>query len=166
LGEPAYLAEELGVPVVGNFRAGGPRGGRRRRAAGDGFPSAGFFGQRGEHVCVNNLGGISNVTSLDWRQEQGGAAKVLAFDTGPANVLMDIAVRHFTGGRKSCDHDGGWAARGTADETLLRKWLRHPYFQGPPPKSTGRELFGEAFFQKLPAGLRSEGLQNTMCWPR
>jgi anhydro-N-acetylmuramic acid kinase len=104
------------------------------------------FAQRGRHVCVNNLGGISNVTSLDWRA--GHAPSVLAFDTGPANVLLDVAVRHFTPGRQQMDQNGRRAARGQADEQLLTQWLKHEFFRRPPPKSTGRELFGEPFFDQ------------------
>jgi anhydro-N-acetylmuramic acid kinase len=170
LGEPASLVERLRAPVVNNFRVAD------LAAGGQGAPLATIFhqfvfGERGKHVCVNNLGGISNVTSLDWRNDfvaasrqnaltlsknkngalSRGAAtspKVLAFDTGPANMLIDFAMRHFTNGRKHFDKHGAWAARGLASETLLKRWLRHPYFKQKPPKSTGRELFGEPFFKK------------------
>jgi anhydro-N-acetylmuramic acid kinase len=145
LGEPAWLAQELGVPVVNNFRAAD------LAAGGQGAPLATMFhrlvfAERGQHVCVNNLGGISNVTSLDWRHRE--QPRVLAFDTGPANILINLAMRHFTRGKLEMDCDGIWAAQGTADEGLLKRWLRHPYFRKAPPKSTGRELFGEAFLNK------------------
>ncbi|MEW6304579.1 MAG: anhydro-N-acetylmuramic acid kinase, partial [Verrucomicrobiota bacterium] len=143
IGEPAYLAEALRVPVVSNFRSGDIA------AGGQGAPLATMFhvrvfGKRGEHVCVNNLGGISNVTSIDWSQGRG-APRVLSFDTGPANMLIDMAMRNLSGGRKTFDRNGAWASRGRADEELLREWLRHPFFRAQPPKSTGRELFGEPF---------------------
>jgi anhydro-N-acetylmuramic acid kinase len=143
IGEPTYLAEELHVPVVSNFRVAD------LAAGGQGAPLATLFhvrvfGERGRHVCVNNLGGISNVTSIDWRR--GVRAKVLAFDTGPANVLVDLTLRHFTGGRKTFDRGGAWAARGAVCEPLLAQWLSHPFLRRRPPKSTGRELFGEPFF--------------------
>ncbi|MEO6183936.1 MAG: anhydro-N-acetylmuramic acid kinase [Verrucomicrobiota bacterium] len=145
LGEPAYLVEKLRVPVVNNFRVAD------LAAGGQGAPLATLFhrfvfAQSGQHVCVNNLGGISNVTSLDWKRES--KPKVLAFDTGPANMLIDFAIRHFSNGKKNYDFAGEWAARGTASEDLLKRWLRHPYFGKKPPKSTGRELFGEPFFKK------------------
>ena len=143
LGEPAYLAESLRIPVVSNFRAADIA------AGGQGAPLATLFhkiafARRRQHVCVNNLGGISNVTSLDWRR--GKQPRILAFDTGPANVLIDLAIREFTRGSQSCDKDGGWAARGRVNEALLSRWLAHPFFKAKPPKSTGRELFGEAFW--------------------
>jgi anhydro-N-acetylmuramic acid kinase len=144
LGEPAYLVERLRAPVVSNFRAAD------LAAGGQGAPLATMFHQfvfarRGRHVCVNNLGGISNVTSLDWRQ--GPRPAVLAFDTGPANVLLDLAMRTLTGGRLRMDKDGRWAARGQPSETLVDRWLEHEYFRRKPPKSTGREVFGEPFFR-------------------
>lgn len=141
LGEPAYLVEALRAPVVSNFRAADIA------AGGQGAPLATIFhqrvfAQRGQHICVNNIGGISNVTSLDGR-------RILAFDTGPGNVLMDIAMRHLSGGKSSMDKHGAWAARGRPSEKLLRQWLRHKYFAQKPPKSTGRELFGEPFYNTV-----------------
>jgi anhydro-N-acetylmuramic acid kinase len=114
------------------------------------------FAQRGKHICVNNLGGISNITSIDWRK--GKEPRVTAFDTGPANVLMDLACRHYSRGTRSMDIKGAWAARGGVDDALVETWLRHPFFNEPPPKSTGRELFGEAFLK--PALERARNLSR------
>ncbi len=155
IGEPAWLVEALGVPVVSNFRGGD------LAAGGQGAPLATLlhkvvFGQRGQHVCVNNLGGISNVTSLDW--SSGGEPALLSFDTGPANMLMDLAVRHYSEGRRQYDRDGRLAARGRVNEDLVRSWLRHPFFRRRPPKSTGREEFGEVFWQRVRKGCDRAGL--------
>jgi len=144
IGEPAYLAEALRAPVVSNFRPAD------LAAGGQGAPLATLFhqivfAQRGQHVCVNNLGGISNVTSLDWRS--GRTPRIGAFDTGPACVLLDLAMREFTSGKKTCDRGGAWAKRGKICEPLLQSWLKHPFFRIAPPKSTGRELFGETFWR-------------------
>src|SRR5438105_6319875 len=122
LGEPAYVAELLRAPVVSNFRAAD------LAAGGEGAPLATMFhqmvfGRKGRHVCVNNLGGISNVTSIDWRE--GRQPTITAFDTGPANVLLDLAMRHFTGGKQQMDRDGAWTARGVPSESLLQQCLRH-----------------------------------------
>lgn len=146
LGEPSYLAEALGVPVVSNFRAAD------LAAGGQGAPLATAFHRTvfaapGEWVGVNNLGGISNVTALDWTRG-GKSPSVTAFDTGPANLLLDLAVRTWTGGRRGFDRDGRIAARGTVDTALLAGWLRHPYLRRRPPKSTGREMFGERFWKE------------------
>jgi anhydro-N-acetylmuramic acid kinase len=157
LGEPAYLAEMLGVPVVSNFRAAD------LAAGGQGAPLATLFhklvfAQRGQHVCVNNLGGISNVTSIDWRR--GDEPRLRAFDTGPANVLLDLAARKLSRGELSCDHNGTWAAQGRVHEPLLREWLEHPFFRRKPPKSTGRELFGEPFLQAALPRMRQARLSR------
>jgi anhydro-N-acetylmuramic acid kinase len=146
IGEPAWLCEALRVPVVNNFRA------TDLAAGGQGAPLATLFhrvvfGQPGRFVCVNNLGGISNVTALDWRQPK--RLRIVAFDTGPANVLLDLACRHLTGGRRPFDRGGEWAANGTVQPDLVGQWLEHSFFRRRPPKSTGRELFGEPFLGRI-----------------
>jgi anhydro-N-acetylmuramic acid kinase len=156
IGEPAWLVEALRAPVVSNFRAAD------LAAGGQGAPLASafhqlVFGRRGEFVCVNNLGGISNVTAIDWRRTR--QPRLLAFDTGPANVLLDIAVRHFSGGRRRIDRGGVSAARGQANEALLGRWLRHPFFRCAPPKSTGSEMFGKAFWAAAWPAISAEDLQ-------
>jgi anhydro-N-acetylmuramic acid kinase len=157
IGEPAYLAETLRAPVVSNFRAGDIA------AGGQGAPLATLFhkivfAQRGQHVCVNNLGGISNVTSLDWRR--GRKPRAMAFDTGPANVLIDLAMREFTRGKQNCDRNGAGAKRGTPQEAFLTRWLGHIFFKTKPPKSTGRELFGETFWLREQALLKQARLSS------
>jgi anhydro-N-acetylmuramic acid kinase len=154
LGEPAYLAERLRAPVISNFRAAD------MAAGGQGAPLATIFhelvfARRGEHVCVNNLGGISNVTSLDWRR--GPRPRVMAFDTGPANVLIDLVMRHLTDGKMPMDKNGRWAARGKPREDILRRWLEHDYFGRKPPKSTGPEIFGEPFFKAAMRDMKGMG---------
>jgi anhydro-N-acetylmuramic acid kinase len=149
IGEPAYLAEALRATVVSNFRAADIA------AGGQGAPLATafhvmVFGREGRHVCVNNIGGISNVTSIDRTRSR---EQIRAFDTGPGNLLIDLAMRELTSGRMQMDEDGKWARRGKAHEQLLRQWLRHPYFAAPPPKSTGREMLGEEFFAKVFASM-------------
>jgi len=142
IGEPAWLAQKLGVPVASNFRAAD------LAAGGQGAPLATMFharvfAERGKHICVNNLGGISNVTSLDWRK--GSSPQIIAFDTGPANMLIDLAASRATKGRQRFDRNGTIARRGQLDERLLMHLLKHKFFKQKPPKSTGRELFGESF---------------------
>jgi anhydro-N-acetylmuramic acid kinase len=155
LGEAAYLVEALNVPAISNFRAADLAAGGQAAPLATMFHVQ-VFGRRHQHICVNNLGGISNVTSVDWRS--GAMPRVTAFDTGPANVLLDLAMRQLTDGRLGMDRNGRWAARGQAREELLQRWLRHPYFRRPPPKSTGREVFGEAFWEQALPQMRSAGL--------
>jgi len=141
IGEPAQLACALRVPVVSNFRAAD------MAVGGQGAPMATLFhlrlfGEAGRHVCVQNLGGIGNVTSIDARR---GAPVVRSFDTGPGNMLVDGAVRRISGGRRSMDRFGRGAAAGRVEEGLLRGWLGDAFIRRKPPKSTGRERFGEAY---------------------
>ena len=157
IGEPAYLAAALKIPVISNFRAAD------LAAGGQGAPLASLFhkivfAEKGNHVCVHNLGGISNVTSIDGSRRR--EPRLLAFDTGPANVLIDLAMRHFTGGKEHFDAGGRWASRGVASEAILEGWLRHSYFLKKPPKSTGREMFGERFFDSAVAGMKKAELSK------
>jgi anhydro-N-acetylmuramic acid kinase len=151
LGEPAYLVERLRAPVISNFRAGDIA------AGGQGAPLATLFhryvfARRSQHICVNNLGGISNVTSLDWRR--GPSPALLSFDTGPANVLIDLAMRTLSRGKMAMDKNGSWAARGKPCQPVIDRWLKHDYFRQKPPKSTKRELFGEPFFKTAMRDMR------------
>lgn len=155
IGEPAWLVETLGAPVVSNFRAAD------LAAGGQGAPLATefhriVFARQNRCVCVNNLGGISNVTALDWRR--GRQPALTAFDTGPANLLLDLAARHFSNGRRACDRNGRLAAKGEVHGGLLDRWLGHPFICRPPPKSTGREEFGEVFWERARRESEAAGL--------
>ena len=90
-----------------------------------------------------------------------------AFDTGPGNMLMDDAAARATDGAWTYDVDGALAARGRVDEALLAEWLAQPYFRRPPPKTTGRELFGAQmgaalWEQGIRRGLRGEDIVATL----
>ncbi|MGF1538112.1 MAG: anhydro-N-acetylmuramic acid kinase [Elainellaceae cyanobacterium] len=95
--------------------------------------------------CVQNIGGIGNFAYLP---PPSSSDPVLGWDTGPGNSLLDLAVQTLSGGQKTYDANGDWAAQGTVCEPLLARWLSHPFFEQPPPKSTGRELFGTDFLQQ------------------
>jgi anhydro-N-acetylmuramic acid kinase len=132
LDQPALLAELTGIDVVCDFRS------RDVAAGGQGAPLAPFFhqaifGRRGETVGVLNVGGISNLTLLR------GDGSMLGFDCGPGNSLMDAWCALHIG--DAYDADGAWAASGTLLPELLQRMLAEPYFDRPPPKSTGRDLF-------------------------
>jgi anhydro-N-acetylmuramic acid kinase len=134
LGEPAWIAEAGGLPVLSGLRT------RDVAAGGQGAPLVSLVdalwlaGRPGCPVALN-LGGIANVTVL------GDRGVPLAFDTGPANALLDAAVAHRTDGRLGYDADGALAARGRVDEPLLQALLAEPYYARPAPKTTGKELF-------------------------
>jgi len=103
--------------------------------------------------CVQNIGGIANVTYLPPATQSSVLSPhhscVLAFDTGPGNMLLDAVVRMVTKGRDGFDRDGRMAASGKLCDRLLRRLHAHPYFSRVPPKSTGREVFGEAYARRL-----------------
>ena len=141
IGEPAILAARTGCCVVSDFRAAD------MALGGQGAPLVPFadfalFSSPQETRAVQNIGGIANVTYLP----KGGALHdVIAFDTGPGNMLMDALIAHYTGGAQTCDTNGAFAAQGEICTELLEDTLRTPYFHLPPPRSTGRELFGRDF---------------------
>jgi anhydro-N-acetylmuramic acid kinase len=158
LGDAATLAERTGRPVVSDFRT------RDVAAGGQGAPLVPWtdqilFALPDRTRALQNLGGIGNVTRVPPR---GSAEPVWAFDTGPANALIDAAVEIATGGRHRYDRDGRLAARGRVDEAVLAELLRHPYFAAEPPKSTGREEFGRPFVERLVEALQPEGDQDWM----
>ncbi|MFE2518641.1 anhydro-N-acetylmuramic acid kinase [Streptomyces mirabilis] len=130
LGQPAWIAEATGLPVVADFRP------RDIAAGGQGAPLVSLVdllwlrGRAGTPVALN-LGGIANLT----------APNGTAFDSGPGCALVDVAVRGLTGGRLHYDVDGALAARGTVHEPLLDRLLAEPYYALPAPKTTGKELF-------------------------
>ncbi len=158
LGEPAPLAAALGVPVVTNFRA------MDLAVGGQGAPLATLFhvrvfARRGEHVCVQNLGGIGNVTSIDGRRS--GGPEVKSFDTGPGNMLLDAAMSAWSGGRETMDRGGRCAAAGRPHLALVERWLNADAFVcARPPKSTGRERYGKATFEVFQAEIARAGLDQ------
>jgi anhydro-N-acetylmuramic acid kinase len=144
-GEPSVLAERLGATVVADFRP------RDVAAGGQGAPLASWadallFGDQQLARAVQNIGGISNVT---WIPPGSSWEAMLAFDTGPGNVLIDHAVWKLAGGAQRYDQDGRLAASGRVDDALLAELLGMPYFAEPPPKTTGRELFGAQLVDPL-----------------
>jgi anhydro-N-acetylmuramic acid kinase len=154
IGNAALLAELCGIRVVADFRS------RDVAAGGQGAPlvpafHAETFSDRAESRVVLNLGGIANLTWLP----RGG--KVTGFDTGPANCLLDAWAFRNLG--TAMDRDGAWAAGGTPVARLLQRMLEEPYFAAPPPKSTGRHHFDEAWIEaRLAPGEPPRDVQATL----
>ena len=142
LGQPAWIAERTGLPVIADLRAADIA------AGGQGAPLVPVLDELlladvpGNPVAVN-LGGIANISVLT---RLGRPAS--GFDIGPANALIDAAVSAGTG--RPFDLDGELAASGRVDEQLLAELLTEPYYRRPPPKSTGKELFGSSYLDAFP----------------
>lgn len=139
IGEAAVIAERTGVDVIADFRV------RDVAAGGHGAPLTPLFDRlvlsdpdRGR--AIQNLGGMGNVTGLP---RAGSGAGARAFDTGPGVALLDGAVRRLTGGREGFDRDGRLAAAGRVVPEALDAWLADPFFAEEPPRTTGRERFGD-----------------------
>ena len=148
VGQPAWIAEATGLPVVADLRA------RDVAAGGQGAPLVSAFdvlwlrGRLGNPVALN-LGGIANLTA-DVHSEEP-----LAYDIGPANALIDAAVERITRGAQTFDRDGAAAARGQVDDGLLEHLLSEPYYSLRAPKSTGKELFNAAYLENALARRRA-----------
>ena len=145
IAEPCVIAERTGVTTVADFRP------RDMACGGQGAPLVPYvdyllFRHRTRGTLVLNIGGIANVTYLPPRCR---AEQVVAFDTGPGNMLLDALTSRLTGGRRRFDRGGAMACRGSVSPRLLRELMRHPYLRKAPPKSTGRETFGAPFAERL-----------------
>ena len=154
IAEPAVIAERTGITTIANFRA------RDIAAGGQGAPltpaaHALLLKHPRRARLIVNLGGISNVTYVP---RGGWQEKVLAFDTGPANMVLDSLVSRLTNGRLLMDRDGKMAGKGEVDARLLGKLLAHPFLSKRPPKSTGREEFGPSLVDELILAQKQQGL--------
>jgi len=152
LGCPSTIAERTGIPVVSDFRA------RDLAAGGHGAPlvpwaDAVLFSRPGGARVIQNLGGMGNVT---WLPPGGDPGSILAFDTGPGVALLDLAAEMATGGAWRFDRDGALARKGKVAEGTLSRLLAQPFFEEKPPRSTGRELFGQAMVEEARAGVGAE----------
>lgn len=145
IGDASVIALHTGITTVADFRTADVAVG------GEGAPLIPFadfhlLAHPRRTRIVQNIGGIANCTVLPAGCK---LADVTAFDTGPGNMVIDALVRIVTAGKKQFDKNGSLARRGQINKEILRHYLAHPYFKIIPPKTTGRELFGEQFAQKF-----------------
>jgi len=141
IGEAAIVAERTGIRTISNFRE------RDIAAGGQGAPLAPhvdylLFRHRRIGRVALNIGGIANITVIPAAAQP---ENVIAFDTGPGNMVIDALVAHATEGRQRYDREGRMARRGTVHQRLLQAMLSDSYFAVKPPKTTGRERFGSEF---------------------
>jgi anhydro-N-acetylmuramic acid kinase len=144
LGSGTIIAQQTGISTVSNFRAAD------MALGGQGAPLVPMidfmlYSQKDKVLCVQNLGGIGNVTYLPYQDRD----RVLAFDTGPGNMLLDGVVSRLTEGKQTYDKGGMWASQGTVQPERLAELLADPYLKRVPPKSTGREYFGRAYLERV-----------------
>ena len=141
IGDPAVIAAKLRCPVVHHFRQAD------MAVGGQGAPLVPWtdyvlFRDRRKSRVIQNIGGIANLTFLP---PGGDVGNVIAFDTGPGNMLIDSMTSTLTKGRQSFDRGGRIASNGRVHPALLRHLMSHPFLDHPPPKSCGREQFGDSF---------------------
>ena len=159
VGEPAVIAHETGIPTIADFRVAD------MAAGGQGAPLIAYpdyllFRDSAKKVGLLNIGGIANLTVLP---VNCSLDSVSASDTGPGNMCIDAVVREITEGTERYDKAGTRAAQGTAYQPLIDEWLKHPFFQLRPPKTTGREIFGNTFAMACLTACRKHGLTNNDC---
>jgi anhydro-N-acetylmuramic acid kinase len=143
IGDPSVLAAITGIPTVGDFRVAD------MAVGGQGAPLVPYFDwlvfrSKKYHRLLLNIGGIANITVLP---KNCGPEDVAAFDTGPGNMVVDSLMHEFYG--RPFDHDGKTALSGAVSLDLFGRIVKHPYLRLRPPKSTGREEFGEEFVSDL-----------------
>lgn len=154
IGEDAVIAQALGCPVVGDFRV------RDLAAGGMGAPLVPYadyllYHDPSRTVALQNIGGIGNITLLP---RDAGPEGILAFDTGPGNMVMDALVYRLTDGAARFDAGGALAASGRVSHRLLEHMMQDPYLSRKPPKTTGREAYGSAYVEELLAYARREDI--------
>ena len=158
IGDGSLIAERTGIPVVSDFRT------RDIAAGGEGAPLVPYvdyllYRDRRRGRVALNIGGIANITAIPAGAKPGD---VLAFDTGPGNMVVDALVSEFTKGNMKFDRGGRKAASGRLNQPLLKLLLRDAFFRQRPPKPAGREQFGREFVERLAgAGLPPKDLITT-----
>lgn len=158
IGESSIISERTGIDVISNFRE------RDMAAGGKGAPLVPYLDymlmrHRGRGRVAINIGGIANLTAIP---PNTNTDRIIAFDTGPGNMVIDQLVSRITSGGQTYDRDGAIAASGEIDPKLLAKLLRDKYFRAKPPKTAGREQYGSEYVSKLlDTELSSEDLIGT-----
>ncbi len=145
IGEPAVIAARSGVTTIGDFRVAD------MAVGGQGAPLAPFFDfllyrHPSRKRVALNIGGIANITVIP---ASARADQVIAFDTGPGNMVIDALIERFSGGKRKYDRGGVWASRGRVDSALLAELMRDRYYARRPPKTSGREQYGREFVEAL-----------------
>ncbi|MEC9257936.1 MAG: anhydro-N-acetylmuramic acid kinase, partial [Candidatus Poribacteria bacterium] len=141
IGESAVIAYHTKIPVMADFRVAD------MAAGGQGAPLISYvdfllFRKPDKTIALQNIGGIANLTLIP---ANARADQVVAADTGPGNMIIDAVTEIITNGRQQFDRDGQIASQGCIHPQLISKWMDHPFIKEVPPKTTGREDFGQQF---------------------
>ncbi len=144
IASPSVIAARTGIPVVSDFRS------KDVALGGQGAPLVPLvdwllLSHPKKNRIALNIGGIANLTVLPAKAKP---SQVFAFDTGPGNMLIDGAVKFLSHGKRAFDRNGEWASKGKVSRDLIDWLMRHPFIRKKPPKSTGREIFGEKFLRE------------------
>jgi anhydro-N-acetylmuramic acid kinase len=155
IAEPSVITERTGITTVADFRP------RDMAAGGEGAPLVPYadyvmFAHPKVNRAVQNIGGIANVTYLPAGR---GTDAIVAFDTGPGNMVIDCLAAKLSGGRSRLDRDGAMAGQGEVDDPLLKRLMAHDFLRRRPPKSTGREDFGQDFCDNLYIEVHRKGME-------
>jgi anhydro-N-acetylmuramic acid kinase len=147
LGRGDAIAHLTGINTVSNFRAADIALG------GQGAPLVSkidlcLYHHPRHSRCLQNIGGIGNATYVPSTHRSEWQEKVIGWDTGPGNALIDLAVQELTNNQQTFDFNGDWSRRGKPCQPLIKQWLKEDFFHQKPPKSTGRELFGHIYLEK------------------
>lgn len=159
IGDPNIISQQTGITTITDFRR------RDIAAGGQGAPLVPLFHHAifqsfKENRAIINIGGIANITLLPKDSSQ----KITGFDTGPGNTLMDNWISKYN--QSAYDENGLWAASGKVHSSLLNRLKEEPYFQLPPPKSTGTEFFSTRWLTNILSAyplLSPEDIQRTLC---
>ncbi len=161
LGESAVVSSYLGCPVVSDFRVSDLAHG------GQGAPLVPYteyilYGHKNVNYGLLNIGGIANITLIG---KDFDLSDVIAFDTGPGNMVLDNLVSRFSSFSIRYDKNGDWAKKGRVNDKLLSFLLDDPYLKKEPPKTTGREYYGEEYINrllKMAEGISKEDILRTV----
>jgi len=145
IGDGSIIAEITGIPTVSDFRT------RDIAAGGHGAPLVPFadfhlLTHHKKNRVLQNIGGVANLTFL---KASGKISDIIAFDNGPGNMIIDYATYYFTKGKQTFDKNGELAGRGKINNAILSELLKHPYCKMKPPKTTGREMFGKEYTERI-----------------
>ena len=157
IGRGDLIAHLTQIKTISNFRAAD------LAAQGQGAPlvppvDAALLTHPTRDRAIQNIGGIGNLTYLPAQNKP--KAPILGWDTGPGNMLLDLAVTQLTHHQQTYDENGNWAASGTICNPILDRWLTHPFFHQAPPKSTGRELFSADYLKTCQQDALKENLSD------